>query len=191
MDRLTFGVRKVRRIGQHGSVWHGLRASAEPEHRDLKWLAIECEYLTMPGSDVIAVVPAAVNKTTARQDIVLGLAVYPRVSDVGGRFRIHHVQDGRERVRKPTEHSFEVHSCGWLAIEDVGTGRVFGVVSPGQDSELVGHSWDASSTSFTVEQRGSVAPQEKRRFAAYIVLAESPAQMRLYYQALGSAETLF
>jgi hypothetical protein len=73
---LAFRAEAAERQGSQGAIWRGVRLGADLEHESLLGLRFEIEYLTVLGSDVLAILASALSLGPARR-ISYSLSVYP------------------------------------------------------------------------------------------------------------------
>ena len=117
-DRRTQAARRclkpVTIEGASGIVWQGVQVSADFTHRDYRWLHGQVHYLTMAGSNVLAVVVKARNRTTGPGMWVnIGADLWP----AGRRLQAFVDAHGEPVAYSPDGAGYEVESeVRWAAF---------------------------------------------------------------------------
>ena len=121
--------------GETGLQWSGVRVQCAPKHRDLRWLKLETDYLTLPGSDLVAMVSRWINLTDARQTVHGGLAIWAAVGGDRSKAIVHWSKDGEPRQpHRRGPFSMGIRGSKWAAIENPETGHRLEAIPTGSES---------------------------------------------------------
>jgi hypothetical protein len=129
LARETYTGKPVDRVGSRGTPWRGVRVSCRPSHRDRSWFRIEADYLTAPGSPVLAVVTRWINRSGSRMRFVddpvvaAWLAQWP-----AGGPECHWVRGGVRYTQMAGRFMRDAQSDSWAAVSDPDTGRAMMIV---------------------------------------------------------------
>ncbi|MCK4375864.1 MAG: hypothetical protein KAX19_11060, partial [Candidatus Brocadiae bacterium] len=115
-------------VGATGIRWEGAQVTCTPTHQDWRWLRYKVQYLSTAGSNLLAVVLTAANRTSARMGVYIGVAFWP--ADVTGQAYVE--RDGKPMVYNADRYEYTVRAGNWLAFA-VGRGAVLGAVAPRRD----------------------------------------------------------
>lgn len=122
LTRETFTGGPCERTGAQGFQWQGVRVACEPKHKDRRWLRVEVEYLTLPGSNVVAIVSRYTNKATARMTLQGGTALWTQVGGTRENSVAHWEREGTQESARRGGFGFEIFSKRWGAVENPATG---------------------------------------------------------------------
>lgn len=186
----VFSAEPITRRGARELVWHGVRVRCDLVHKDLRWLRFEAEYLTLTGSNLLALVLRAVNRTAAPQGVVCGWSAWlpgagVTVHGEADRPRYEPAGPTDDRVRTPWQRGadpyyFTSQSSRLFVMEETSRGGCLALLAPRpngfvqatrQKDEAVGlytHSWL------------ELEPDETRERLSWLVLADAPSQARAY-----------
>lgn len=127
-DRRLQAVRRriepVKVVGSDGCRWQGAQVTAVPTHADWRWLRYEVQYLSMAGSNLLAVLIKATNRTTTSMGVNVNVALWPQQDSP----QAHVEREGRPSPCRPDRYQYEVRAKGWAALT-CSTGHVLTVVA--------------------------------------------------------------
>jgi ribosomal protein S18 acetylase RimI-like enzyme len=176
----TFAGEPVERTGERGIRWRGVRVSCRPQHKDRRWLALETEYLTAPGSAVLALVNRWANLSDARMDFRGGVTVWAQAG--GGResASLHWLREGERRTRRGG--GFERHAVSdrWSAIVHEKTGDVLLAVAGDPRAQADGWYTGEEGPHLSVNGGFSVGPNETLETLSWLVLSDDAGQIDAY-----------
>lgn len=189
----TFTGGPCERTGARGIQWRGARVGCDFEHKDLRWLRMECEYLTTGGSNLMALRQRAVNRTDSPQYASIGLSVWPTPGGAVDDNVLHYEQErpvrGQAASPQEAEHVLCAHvhsaqefnaSCRrWCAVESPATGEAFVAVVPHHTCSL--HAWHCGGGYVLDVHAGlSLEPGETKEVVWWLMLCGSMEQARAY-----------
>ena len=145
-----FSGEQISRLGKNGIRWHGYKLTCDVEHQDYRWFRREIEYLTIGGSNLIALVNRCINKTDAPMGTDSGVAAWLQPGGTTQNTILHYEQstplygqnvstDMRERRRRHRHRGgyLTEFNCGkWAAVENPETNDVFIMITSYQQGEL-------------------------------------------------------
>jgi GNAT superfamily N-acetyltransferase len=198
--REQFSGEPIERSGKRGIAWHGVKVVGDLQHKDLRWLRMEIEYLTFGGSNVLAIVHRVINRTDGPQhEGNLGIDIWPAVGDSISYNVMHYLRNQPcyeqaastdqalrvQRHRRLGEYGFEPPSGRWVAVENQQTGHVLSLVAPHPDTRA-GVESERKDTGCILWVAGGVnlEPGETKERVSWLVLTDSVEEARKY-QALG------
>jgi hypothetical protein len=189
----------VERTGKYGIVWRGVKVASDIQHKDDRWLRLEVEYLTLGGSNVLAIVHRLINRTDAPQGTSAGVVLWLEVGGATTNNVLHYTQrrpcyeqaastDDQIRVlchRRRSEYGFEPSTERWGAVENPETGHVLAVIvsHPNIRMDIATESMDAATLLWVGGGTG-LEPEETKEFVSWLVLTDSVAKAQ-DYRALG------
>ncbi|HEV8638317.1 MAG TPA: GNAT family N-acetyltransferase [Chloroflexota bacterium] len=174
----AFAWRETRRRGQ-GVEWSGVTVSSEPKAGGLKGLRAEVDYLTAPGSNLVALVYRLENRGPARWEGTYGGDIWPAPGGDPQAVVLHYDRDG-ERNQKRVPGGMWGTSGPWLAVEAQDGSPVVAVVAGTPGLEVEVHDLGQEGVAVHPGARLDLAPGEVSEEVAYLVVAEDLAQARLY-----------
>ena len=161
LAREKFTGELIERVGETGLKWQGIRVACEPKHRDLLWLKVEAEYLTLPGSDLLALIYRWTNLSNARESVYGGMAIWAAVGGDRGQSIAHWANSGELRHRSISP-GMDINNTRWAVIENAVTGSRLEAMYPNRrldccqrhvrDPELV------ANPSLTPARRARLSP---------------------------------
>lgn len=176
---------ETEREGLLGQTWRGVALTAAPEHEDLVGLGLTAEYLTLGGSNLVAV---AVRTTGGYGPIELayGALVFPAPGGSSAD-AIVHFQRGELWSQRPNGTAHAVVD-GWVAVENPRTGDVVALVAGSSDTTLrvVHQGRDLTMLAATIE-RSIDRTGPDREAIAFLVVGKSLAEARLYQSLVRGA----
>lgn len=189
--------------GRRGIAWQGVKVWCDLQHKDLCWLRVEMEYLTVGRSNVLAIVQRLVNRTDAPQWPWAGFCVWPAVGgSVAGnrvlweqerpRFEQAGSTDEQERVlchRNRTAHGMEIPAGRWAAVESRQAGHVLALVGTHPQARIEVFDEGRDDIALNAGASGELRPGESREFLWWLVLCDSVEQAR-GYRVLGEVGEL-
>jgi ribosomal protein S18 acetylase RimI-like enzyme len=189
LARETFTGEAIERVGERGLRWKGVRVAVEPKHKERRWLKMEADYLTLPGSNVVAVVSRWINKSAARQAPHGGVAAWLQVGGNRQTTTVHWQQDGIRQSRRPGAFAAEVSHQAWAAVESPET-RTALLMLP-QRPAAYGYIEDYAEEGRHLGAYATVAlePCATRELLTWFVLTSDVAQVSRY-AALSSLTAL-
>jgi GNAT superfamily N-acetyltransferase len=189
----------VKRMGKSGIVWHGVKVASDLQHKDDRWLRMEAEYLTLGGSNVLAIVHRLVNKTSAPQGASAGIGFWLAAGGSIANNVLHYTQDRPRyeqaastdeqvrvtRHRRRSEYGFGSPSGRWAAVENPQTGHVFALITshPNAEVEAIVEGKDSASILWVSSHTG-FEPEEAKEFVTWLTLSGSVSEAQ-QYRALG------
>jgi len=132
----------VERRGDGGHHWRGVGLEGTFQWEKLRGLKISVQYLTLPGSNILALVLRLDNSAGARKGFFAGWTIFPRLRTEKG-VPIYHYGSGLQGHRffadqmgiRPvrslafpisgTRQVLGVYSCHAINLEDIGKGEIF------------------------------------------------------------------
>ena len=188
-----FSGEPVQRRGKNGIVWNGVKTMCDLRHKDERWLRMEIEYLTFGGSNILAIVYRAVNKTDAPQWAGGGLCVWPMV---GGACEnvIHYMHDfpcyeqaestDRNmrvlRHRRHTEYGFETKTKRWAAFGNPKTGDVMSIIAPHPGTEIEVQDEGEANICLAAHMRTNLEPEESKDMLLWLAICNSVEEAQKY-----------
>jgi GNAT superfamily N-acetyltransferase len=179
--------REARRHGR-GVEWSGVTVSTEPTASVLKGLRVEVDYLTAPGSNLVALVYRLENHGQARWEGTYGGDLWPAPGGDPKDVVLHYDRDG-ERNQKRVPGGMWGTSRQWVAVEARSGSPVVAVVAATPELQVEVHDLGEEGVAVGTVARIDLAPGETVEHVAYLVVADDLAQARLY-RVLGEAEGL-
>ncbi|HZO91894.1 MAG TPA: GNAT family N-acetyltransferase [Chthonomonadaceae bacterium] len=189
LAREKFTGEPIERVGERGLHWQGVRAACTPEHKDLRWLGVEVEYLTTPGSNVVAVVLRLINRSTAQASTGGGIAVWPQLGGVRENAIVHWESEGERRVRRRGVFQAGGRSGPWTAVENTDTGDILLLVASDPNAHTGFDDWEKDGVHLSTDGHISFEPQETRELLSWLVLCDNIKQIEAY-GALAQARRL-
>lgn len=178
----TFTGGPVERVGERGLRWQGVKVVCQPEHKDRRWFRVEAEYLTLPGSNVVAIVSRYTNKTGARTSHHGGIGVWGKVGGTYANTVLHWEREGERRHRRRGGFGVQGDGRRWAAIQNPETldallllatdRRPFGGVGLMDMAENGPHLGFSSSIDFE--------PNETREILTWVIHTRDLAQLDAY-----------
>jgi hypothetical protein len=193
-----FGGEAVERTGERGIQWSGVKVVCDLQHKDHCWLRIETEYLTVGGSNVLALVQRLVNRTDAPQTASAGLWMWPQVGGSVADNVLYYEQDRPRyeqagstdehvrvlRHRRRSEYHLEPHCGRWAAVANPETGDVLALIASHPDASLDAEDVGKDGVFLAAAARLSLEPNESKETVAWLVLCGSVQEAQAY-RALG------
>jgi hypothetical protein len=177
-------------VGARGLRWQGVRACCDIEHKDRRWQRIEIEYLTLPGSNVVALRTRRTNRTDARTSTYGGVAVWTQAGGTRENSVVHWERDGARRQRRRGEFSAEGQSGSWAAVENPATGDTLVLIA----ADLRAHTYfeDFGKEGPHLMSSGHIGfePNETKETLSWLVLCSDVRQIEAYGAALSRARQL-
>lgn len=171
-------------IGERGFRWKGVRVSTQPPHRDWRWLRLDCEYLTLPGSNLLAVRLRVQNLTSAEMRSRFGIAFWCQPG--GEREKAVAIYERGEQAvtRRRGDYSVDVQATSWAAVQHGETGVTLLAVNPAEDGhvEVLDCGREGAHLSAQVELR--FMPQESKNSLFWLVLTRHGERVEIYREAL-------
>jgi hypothetical protein len=187
-----FTVEPVNAPDRHSLPWQGLRVTALPAALEaLKGLRAEVEYLTLPGSNVLKLCFRLINATAAYRSAGQGYPGFMTYLAVDGD-HTHGILHGEVArvgaVQRKRGDGFTMHRIGtWGAVVNPDTGRAAAVVIADRKHTLRWLDGGKLGGHFMFSGGQTLAPQASFELVAYLALAESLDEARLY-AGLGGRE---
>ncbi len=180
LSRERFTGAQVERTGESGLNWHGVRVECEPKHRSLRWLKIEAEYLTLPGSDLLALVYRWTNISTARLAIDGGIAIWAAVGGDRGKAVAFWESDGELRHRRRTMPGMDISGARWAAIENSDTGHRLEAIAGGRNAKVSIEDMSEEGAHLGVGARVSLDPEETLETICWLVVNPAASEFEAY-----------
>jgi GNAT superfamily N-acetyltransferase len=174
----AFTWREARRRGQ-GVEWSGLTVSSEPKAAGLKGLRAEVDYLTAPGSNLVALVYRLENRGQSRWAGSYGGDLWPAPGGDPKAVVLHYERDG-ERNQKRVPGGMWASSGRWLAVEAQGGAPAITLVAGTPRLHLEVHDLGEEGVTASTVAQLDLAPGETSENVAYLIVADDLAQARLY-----------
>jgi ribosomal protein S18 acetylase RimI-like enzyme len=180
LSKETFTGEPVERVGERGLRWRGTRVACDLEHKDRRWLRLEAEYLTTPGSNVVALVTRWTNRTDARTTADGGMAAWLQVGGTREHATSHWECEGERRHRRRGGWPADSRSGPWAAVENAATGDSLVLIAT--DSRAHASIDDQGKEGPHLIASGHVAlePNESREILSWLVLCPDIAQVEAY-----------
>jgi len=199
----TFSARPTARTGATGLAWRGIETACDVAKKKHNWLRLETDFLTLPGSNITAIVCRAVNRSAAPMRFIGGISVW---AAPGGQpdqitVRSEQVQPIHSRgwlpgavERRPFTRrqgaGVPILTCGpWVAFANaaVGDALLLACAAPLTSIEVIMIERLAASAMIRAHWR--LEPRESREFTVWLVHARTLEQA-LPYQALAELTEL-
>lgn len=172
---LTLAAEPTERDGAQGARWKGVRLSAALEHESLLGLRFELEYLTAPGSNVVAVRTAVTSEGPARS-IEYRLATYPATEPESPLLL---APDQAVYARGGQRSEAELKGDRWVCAEYPTTGRCLVLVSALGDG-VVGVDWGLGNVELQGVREAIVPAGGAVTACHYVIVAKNRRQAELY-----------
>ena len=168
------------RVGERGLAWQGVRVACHITHKDWNWLALETEYLTLPGSNIVAIVTRWTNRTPARMKA--GTVVMAWLQPGGTRSNVvAHWSSHGERVLQRRGGFQEQHRSElWAAVENPDTGDTLSLVTSVPDTHIGVMDMALEGVHLQADQSHSFAPHETKETLTWLVLTSGVTSLEAY-----------
>lgn len=179
LTREEFTGEQIEIVGDQGNVWKGVRVTCRPKHRNLRWLKIEADYLTLPASDLMAVVFRRTNLDSAEHRFNAGIAVWTCVGADRSAAVAHWSNKGELRHRNRSRYGLETETGRWAAVENPMTGDRLEVVTTG--SRVVSmDDMGEEGVHFGIADRYTLDAGETQEALNWIVVNPAAAEFEAY-----------
>ncbi|RKY62677.1 MAG: hypothetical protein DRP95_00955 [Candidatus Latescibacterota bacterium] len=180
LSKEKFVAEAIKRTGVRGIEWSGVKLSCELEHKDHRWLKFEVEYLTMGGSNIVAVVSRWTNSTTAPMRLSSGVAAWLRPGGSLEHVVLHYEQDKVHRYLRRGDYAAEFNSGRWAAVENPEEGDVVAVIAADQNAHISAEDTGRNGAHLFVNVRKSLGSEETKESLTWLVLTDSVERARIY-----------
>jgi hypothetical protein len=164
-----------------GQTWRGVRLSAEVDREHLRGLTVEAEYLTLGGSNLVALV-VGLDTRGAPLRAVPGFFSFP-APEGSTKGTIAHFRRGGLQSRRQVG-GVEAETEGWCALESQATGRCLVAFTDDPATALtIDHSEDYLRCHIQARAEAALAAEADGRpvqAIAYLALARSADEARVY-----------
>ncbi|MCC6443107.1 MAG: GNAT family N-acetyltransferase [Armatimonadetes bacterium] len=180
INRERFTGEPLQAAGKQGFVWNGIRVRCDLKHKDWQWLRLEADYLTLPGSNILAVVIRGVNKTPAPMAADLGAALWCQPGGSYDRSVTHYERDGQPLFRRRSDYSLDQGATHWAAIQNPSTGDTLLLVNTAATNWIEIGDCGREGAHPAGQARLAFEPNETREILLWLVCAGEMEQVRLY-----------
>lgn len=175
LSDVTLDAEEVEREGSQGVRWHGLRLGADLAHESLVGLRFEIEYLTVPGSNVLAVLAQVRSLGPARYvsyRLEMAPANAPEVP-------VLLLPDQAQVARGGIHGDWNATGSRWVSVEYSGTGNNTVLVTAHGDG-VEAYDMGADGIILSGARRMQVPARGNESACHYVVLASDRHQASLY-----------
>jgi hypothetical protein len=186
----TFAGQAVERRGTRGLLWRGAGVTCQVRHAETRWLTLTVEYLTIGGSNLVALVQRLTNTSGAFQEVPVGFIVFPAVTPdtrVHYEVRATEERDAVVRQRAPMPYSFRFGDARWVAMETAGATLVLTPLAP--EGEAGGWLLNREAAGLHTTLPLRLEAGETREKLAWLAVVDEPRQAR-GYRELGALREL-
>ncbi len=176
----TFTGEAVERVGDRGLIWQGVRVGCTITHKDWRWLGVEAEYLTLPGTNLIAIVTRWTNLSSARMEA--GISVMAWLQPGGGRSGIvaHRTGGGVRMLTRRGGFQSQHRSGPWAAVENPATGDTLHLITSGPDRDIDVIDMAEEGAHLSAGHPLTLAPHETKERLTWLVLTSGLASSDAY-----------
>jgi len=164
--------------GPSGVHWAGVRLRTTLQHRDLRGLKLELDYLTVGRSNLLAVISRLVNLTTAPFQVSYRLDAALRLGGSVEDARLH--RSWGPASKRLISQVWDYPSEDWAAVESPSAGLWAVMVNGSLGCEVetmdMAHHGAHLGNTFL----GLLPPESTTEAVTFLVLAQDPQQARLY-----------
>jgi hypothetical protein len=174
----SFTWEEATRRGTQGLTWCGVTVASEPTGRELAGLRVELSYLTLGRGNLLALAARLENRRRAPLRGRLEVATF--LQPGGQRPGELHFDRHGERTWRPAHREAVVATEGWCAVSAPEGGQTLALVAASPNAEIA--IWDVGIEGAHpyVGVPLRLGPGESVEAVAYLVVADSLAQARLY-----------
>src|SRR6185312_12686425 len=132
-------VEEAEEPGQDGRRWRGLAVRSRLTGKGLRGLELRAAYLTLPGSNLLALRLAVRNHSGATLPVYAALLAYLQVGGTITDAELLLDPEGTRRLRR-AQRTSDVPGDGWIGVRNPLTGRAIALVTTrgGADAEAKG-----------------------------------------------------
>ncbi len=195
-----FSGEQVSRTGKNGVRWHGYKLTCDVGHKDYRWLKLETEYLTIGGSNLLAMVSRCTNKMDAPMGTSSGVAAWLQPGGTIKNTILHYeqstplyeqnvstdAQERRRRHRRRGGYTTEFYCGRWAAVENPKTNDVFILVTSYQQGGLEAMDLVNDGAHLYARTWFGLEPCETKEYVTWLVLCNS-LEESLKYRILSEA----
>jgi GNAT superfamily N-acetyltransferase len=170
----------VTRTGGRGLCWQGVRVACRLTHKDWTWLALETEYLTLPGSNLVAIVTRWTNRSAVHMPSGMGIWGWFQPGGVRSN-TVGYWKQGEERLlQRRGGFAMERRSGPWSAVQNPATGDTLGLITsvPDHPVELVEMAEEGAH--LYAGHPHTFAPYETKEDLNWLVLTSGVDTMEAY-----------
>ena len=190
LGREKFRGEAIERVGESGLRWQGVQTVSDLEHKDRSWLRVETEFLTLPGSNVVAVITRRTNRTTARMDTYGGVAAWTQIGGTRENSLLHWMRGEERRHQRNSSFSSEGDSGRWVAVENSTTGDVLTLITTHPSFHAGFEDFGVEGQHLQVRGSFNLGPNETKETLCWLVLSQDKAQIEPYAAALSQVRRL-
>jgi GNAT superfamily N-acetyltransferase len=189
LAKATFTGEAVTRTGERGLAWQGVRVAAQLTHKDWAWFAVETEYLTLPGSNVIAIVCRWTNRSSARMQAEPAIVAWLQPGGTRANTTAHWTRKGERMVQRRGGFSMQANCEAWGAVENPATGDVLTLITAIPDAHI--HLMDMADEGAHLYAgfNHTFAPHETKETLTWLVLTSGSTSLEAY-ASLATVERL-
>ena len=192
-QRAKFTGEPLERVGKRGIVWRGVKVNADMTHKDLKWLRMEMEYLTVGSSNVLALVLRLANLTDCPQWTGAGIAVW---TQPGGTFdntvlryqsTVPRYEHGTTRdhlrvtrQRRRGEYFGGYDSGRWAAVGNPTTGDALALVTSHGKAGISAEDMGKDGAHLHLWHHFGLEANETKEVIGYLILCRSATEAEQY-----------
>ncbi len=170
----AFTAQAVEQVDARGIAWTGVRVSCEIKREQLVGLAVDVDYLTVGGSNLLKLVYRLRNLTTAKRGIGFGWQTYWQLDGTWE----HNILRSEDIERKPTSWDSWSEAGKWGLAVNGETGRTAILVSPYPSVRLV--DWGDVGGHLGFFGGMQVEPSDTAERVCYLALCASPEEAKRY-----------
>jgi hypothetical protein len=164
--------------GPSGVHWAGVRLRTKLQHRDLRGLELELDYLTVGQCNVLAVISRLINPTTAPFQVSYRLDAALRLGGSVEDTRLH--RSWGPASKRLVNQVWDFPSGDWAAVESPSAGLWAVMVNGSQGCQVetidMAHYGAHLGNAF----QGLLRPESTTEVLTFLALTQNPQQARLY-----------
>jgi ribosomal protein S18 acetylase RimI-like enzyme len=182
LPREKFTGGPVERTGERGLRWKGVWVACQPEHKDLRWLHLEVAYLTLPGSNVVAIVSRWTNHCSARMETPGqgGIGAWLQVGGTRQNAILHWEHNGERRHRRRGGFGIDGQPDTWAAVENPDTGDHLLIIATEPRAHAGFEDFAEEGPHLIVGGPVTLEPHETKETLAWLILGRDMSQIDAY-----------
>jgi hypothetical protein len=180
LQKETFTGEAVTRVGERGLSWQGVRVTCRLSHKDWSWLALEAEYLTLAGSNLIAIVTRWTNHSSARMPVATGVMAWLQPGGTRANTVAHWTRDGARMLQRRGGFGMKQRSGMWAAVENPSSGDVLSLITASPERYVGIEDMAEEGAHLHVDHNDTFSPGETKESLTWLVLTSGLDSLEAY-----------